>query len=111
MWAYEVACAFLRTFLFVVGPGLVALFGLHFGSILEPPEADFRATATATAATAVATPTTTATATATARASGPSALEPSVLPRWSGKSAPVEPKPQPPLGLSLSSFYIKGLGL
>ena len=55
-----------------------------------------------TAATAVATPTTTATA--TARASGPSALEPLVLPRWSGAPAPLEPKPQPPLGLSLSSF-------
>ena len=86
-------------------------FGLHLGPILELPEADFRATATATAATAVATPTTTATATATARASGPSALEPLVLPRWSGAPAPLEPKPQPPLGLSLSSFLIKGLGL
>ena len=65
-------------------------FGPHLGPILElpdsDPEADFRATATATAATAVATPTTTATATATARASGPSALEPLVLPRWSGAS-------------------------
>ena len=79
-------------------------FGPHLGAILELPEADFRATATATAATAVATPTTTATATATARASGPSALEPLVLPRWSGAPAPLEPKPQPPLGLSLSSF-------
>ena len=80
-------------------------FGLHLGPILELPDADFRATATATAATAataVATPTTTATA--TARASGPSALEPLVLPRWSGAPAPLEPKPQPPLGLSLSSF-------
>ena len=77
-------------------------FGPHLGPILELPEADFRATATATAATAVATPTTTATA--TARASGPSALEPLVLPRWSGAPAPLEPKPQPPLGLSLSSF-------
>ena len=86
-------------------------FGPHLGPILELPEADFRATATATAATAVATPTTTATATATARASGPSALEPLVLPRWSGASAPLEPKPQPPLNLSLSSFLIKGLGL
>ena len=85
--------------------------GPYLGPILELPEADFRATATATAATAVATPTTTATATATARASGPSALEPLVLPRWSGASAPLEPKPQPPLGLSLSSFLIKGLGL
>ena len=59
-------------------------FGLHVGPILELPEADFRATATATAATAVATPTTTATA--TARASGPSALKPLVLLRWSGVS-------------------------
>ena len=65
-------------------------FGPHLGPILELPEADFRATATATAATAVATPTTTATATATARASGPSALEPLVLPQWSGASAPLE---------------------
>ena len=81
-------------------------FGPHLGPILALPEADFRATATATAATAVATPTTTATATATART-----LEPLVLPRWSGASAPLEPKPQPPLGLSLSSFLIKGLGL
>ena len=77
-------------------------FGPHLGPMLELPEADFRATATATAATAVATSTTTATA--TARASRPSALEPLVLPRWSGASAPLEPKPQPPLGLSLSSF-------
>ena len=84
-------------------------FGPHLGPILELPEADFRATAMATAATAVAIPTTTATA--TARASGPSALEPLVSPRWSGASAPLEPKPQPPLGLSLSSFLIKGLGL
>ena len=60
-------------------------FGPHLGPILALPEADFRATATATAATAVATPTTTATA--TARASGPSALEPLVSPRWSGASA------------------------
>ena len=61
--------------------------GPYLGPILELPEADFRATATATAATAVATPNTTATATATARASGPSALEPLVSPRWSGALA------------------------